>query len=75
MDQNFVYFHCMEDPSSPPLVCVPTKMCVSMHEEVIDYHYNEPQQRPLPAENDDAWMYYDEQETVDINKYTEIRTK
>ena len=56
-----------------PMVCVPTKMFVSMHEEVIDH--NDPQQRPLPAEKDEAWMYYNQQETVDINKYTEIRTK
>ena len=44
-----------------------------MHEEVIDH--NEPEQRPLPAGKDDAWMHYDKQETVDINKYTVIRTK
>ena len=55
------------------MVCVPTKIFVSMHEEVIDH--NDPQQRPLPAEKDDAWIYYNQQETVDINKYTEIRTK
>ena len=47
-------------------------MFVSMYEEVIDN--NEPQQRRSSAGKDDVWMYYDNQETVDINRYTLIKT-
>ena len=54
-------------------VCIEKKK--EMKKERERERDNEPQQRPFPAEKDDAWMYYNEQETIDINKYTEIRTK